>query len=86
MAKPVLSDPIAIRVPVDILADIEKIAETTERSRSWVIVRALKYYLLAEGADVLEIRLGLEDIAAGRTVDADEFLAELDRLDQDDAA
>ena len=86
MAKPVLSDPIAIRVPVDILADIEKIAETTERSRSWVIVRALKYYLLNEGADVLEIRLGLEDIAAGRTVDADEFLAELDRLDQDDAA
>ena len=86
MAKPVLSDPIAIRVPVDILADIEKIAETTERSRSWVIVRALKYYLLNEGADVLEIRLGLEDIAAGRTHDADEVFAELDRLSQDDAA
>jgi predicted transcriptional regulator len=86
MAKPVLSDPIALRLPVDMLADIEKIAETTERSRSWVIVRALKYYLLNEGADVLEIRLGLEDIVAGRTVDADDFLAELDRLDQDDAA
>jgi len=86
MAKPVLSDPIAIRVPVDILADIDKVAETTERSRSWVIVRALKYYLLNEGADVLEIRLGLEDIAAGRTHDADEVFAELDRLSQDDAA
>ena len=86
MAKPVLSDPIAIRLPVDILADIEKIAETTQRSRSWVIVRALKYYLLAEGNDVLEIRLGLEDVAAGRTVDAEEFFVELDRLDQDNAA
>lgn len=42
MAKPVLSDPIALRIPADVLADIEKIAETAERSRSWVIVRALK--------------------------------------------
>ena len=86
MAKPVLSDPITLRLPLDILEDIEKIAETADRSRSWVIVRALKYYLMAEGSEVLSIRRGLEDVAAGRTIDADEFLAELDRLNREDAA
>jgi predicted transcriptional regulator len=86
MTKPVLSDPITLRLPLDILEDIEKIAETADRSRSWVIVRALKYYLMAEGSEVLSIRRGLEDVAAGRTVDADEFLAELDRLNREDAA
>jgi len=84
--KPVLSDPITLRVPQDILDDIEKIAETSDRSRSWVIVRALKYYLMAEGNEILSIRRGLADIEAGRTVDAEEFFEELDRLNREDAA
>lgn len=84
--KPVLSDPITLRVPQDILDDIEKIAETADRSRSWVIVRALKYYLINEGSDLLEIRQGLEDVKAGRVHDADEVFAELERLSREDAA
>lgn len=84
--KPVLSDPITLRVPLDILEDIEKIAEASERSRSWVIVRALKYYMMAEGAEVLSIQRGFDDIEAGRCMDADEFFAELDRMDREDAA
>ncbi len=75
--KPVLSDPITLRVPLDILEDIEKIAEASERSRSWVIVRALKYYLMAEGNDVLQILKGEEQIANGESMDAEEFFAEL---------
>ncbi|CAD7027344.1 ribbon-helix-helix protein, CopG family [Pseudorhizobium endolithicum] len=84
--KPVLSDPITLRLPLDILEDIEKIAETADRSRSWVIVRALKYYLMAEGAEMLSIRRGLEDAEAGRMVDAEELFAELDRLNREAAA
>ncbi|WP_152340627.1 CopG family ribbon-helix-helix protein [Pseudorhizobium flavum] len=84
--KPALSDPITLRLPLDILDDVEKIAETADRSRSWVIVRALKYYLMAEGAEMLSIRRGLEDVEAGRTVDAEELLAELDRLNREAAA
>ena len=75
--KPVLSDPITLRVPIDILEDIEKIAEASERSRSWVIVRALKYYLMAEGNDVLQILKGEEQIANGESMDAEEFFVEL---------
>jgi predicted transcriptional regulator len=84
--KPVLSDPITLRVPQDILDDIEKIAETSDRSRSWVIVRALKYYLMAEGGEILSIRRGLEDEKAGDFIDAEEFFAELERLNREDAA
>lgn len=84
--KPALSDPITLRLPLDILDDVEKIAETADRSRSWVIVRALKYYLMAEGAEMLSIRRGLEDVEAGHTVDAEELLAELDRLNREAAA
>ncbi|MBB4348168.1 MULTISPECIES: CopG family ribbon-helix-helix protein [Rhizobiaceae] len=84
--KPVLSDPITLRVPQDILEDIERIAETADRSRSWVIVRALKYYLINEGSDLLEIRQGLDDVKAGRVHDAEEVFAELERLSREDAA
>ena len=86
MPKQNLSDPIALRLPEDMLKDIETIAKATERSRSWVIVRALKYYLRAEGRDVLDISAGLDDIRAGRVVDADTVFAELERLSKDDAA
>jgi predicted transcriptional regulator len=84
--KPLLSDPITLRLPKDILEDVEKIAQTADRSRSWVIVRALKYYLLNEGSDLLEIRQGLEDVKAGRVHDAEDVFAELERLSREDAA
>lgn len=84
--KPALSDPITLRLPVDILQDIERIAETADRSRSWVIVRALKYYLMAEGSDVLQIRKGEEQIARGEFVDAEELFAELVGDTKSDAA
>lgn len=84
--KPALSDPITLRLPLDILEDVEKIAQTADRSRSWVIVRALKYYLMAEGNDILQIRKGEEQIARGETVDAEELFAELLGEAKSDAA
>lgn len=86
MAKPVLSDPIALRLPVDVLKDIETIAATSERSRSWVMVRAMRYYLLNEGADILEVAQGLQNVKDGKVHDLDAVLSELDRLADDDAA
>ncbi|MGW9231221.1 CopG family ribbon-helix-helix protein [Pseudorhizobium sp. NPDC055634] len=84
--KPTLSDPITLRLPLDILEEVEAIAETADRSRSWVIVRALKYYLMAEGNDILQIRKGEEQVARGETVDAEELFAELLGERESDAA
>lgn len=77
-----MSDPITLRLPVDMLADIEKIAEGSERTRTWVIVRALKYYLAneAEGGICLSVLRGREEAAAGGGHDADDVLAELDEI------
>lgn len=80
MTKPTLSDPITLRIPEDVLADIETIAQATERSRSWVIVRALRTYLQQEGAEILAYKQGLDEVAAGETEDLDEVLEDLKRI------
>lgn len=86
MTKPPLSDPITLRIPEDVLADIETIAQATERSRSWVIVRALRTYLQQEGAEILAYRQGLEEVAAGQVEDIDQVLEDLQRIASDKVA
>lgn len=56
MTKLVLLDLVPVRLPVEVPAEVEAIAETCERTRNWVIVRALRLYLKGEGAEVLAIR------------------------------
>lgn len=80
MAKPELSDPLTLRLPIDVLADIEMIAATCERTRSWVMVRALRMYLAMEGEEILAIRRGREEIANGDVHDLADVLAELDDI------
>ncbi|AZO32270.1 ribbon-helix-helix domain-containing protein [Mesorhizobium sp. M1B.F.Ca.ET.045.04.1.1] len=80
MAKPSLSDPITMRLPEEVLAAIEQIAETCDRSRSWVMVRALKLYLAGEGADILAVRKGREQVADGDVHDMDGVLGEIHEI------
>ena len=77
MAKPVLSDPIALRLPEDMLKDIETIAAATERTRSWVIVRALRLYLAAEGEEVLSLLKARDETVTDSGHDAEEVMREL---------
>ena len=81
-----LSDPLTMRLPVDLLKDIETIARACERTRSWVIVRALKAYLMAEGGEVLDVVRAREEFAAGGGYDLDEVLAEIDAIIEGKAA
>ncbi|MBB5704540.1 putative transcriptional regulator [Ochrobactrum daejeonense] len=71
-----LSDPITMRVPRDVLAQIEEIASISERSRSWVIVRALKAYLAAEGKEIREIASARRAIEDGEGFDLDTIIDE----------
>lgn len=79
---PDMSNPITMRLPVEMLADIERIAAGSERTRSWVIVRALKFYLAqqGEGGICLSVLRGREEAAAGGGKDADDVIAELDEI------
>jgi predicted transcriptional regulator len=80
MAKAATTESVTLRVPSDVLAEIQSIADATERSRSYIIVRALRTYLLNEGADLLAAVRGREQIAAGEHEDMDDVIAEMDRI------
>lgn len=86
MSQPELSDPISIRFPVDLLADIEKIASASERTRSWVIVRALRRYLASEGAQILDAVEGRAELSAGKGYDLDDVIAEIETIIRSDRA
>jgi len=80
MSKPNLSDPITLRLPEDVLTAVEQIAETCDRSRSWVMVRALKLYLAGEGADILAVRKAREQVGNGDVHDMDDVLGEIHEI------
>jgi predicted transcriptional regulator len=75
-----LSDPLTMRLPVDLLRDVETIAKTCNRTRSWVIVRALKAYLMAEGGEVLQNVKAREELIAGGGINADDLIAEIEDI------
>jgi predicted transcriptional regulator len=80
MTKATTSESVTLRIPVDVLTDIQAIAEATERSRSYIIVRALRTYLLNEGSDIFAAMKGREQIAAGEHEDIDDVIADMDRI------
>jgi len=69
-----LSDPITLRVPADVLAELEEIAAVCERTRSWVFVRALKAYLSTEGREIRDIAKARREMAAGQSYDLDDVV------------
>jgi predicted transcriptional regulator len=67
-----------MRVPLDMLAEIEAIAAICHRPRSWVFVRALKSCLAAEGSEVIEIAKAQRAIDKGPGCDFDGVIDEVD--------
>jgi predicted transcriptional regulator len=77
MPKQDLSDPITLRLPLDLLAEIESVAGTCERSRSWIMVRALKAYMAQEGREILEMAEARRAVDEGHGSSADDVLVEV---------
>ncbi len=75
-----LSQPITMRLPQDILAEIEQIAAVCDKTRSWVFVRALKTYLAAEGREIIEIAQARQQIENGESFDLDDVIAQIDDI------
>lgn len=86
MTKQQLSDPITLRLPQDVLSAIEKIAETSDRSRSWVMVRAMRLYLAGEGSDILKVAEGIGQLEAGASEDMDDIIAQVEQIVRGNAA
>ncbi|WP_273728831.1 CopG family ribbon-helix-helix protein [Brucella gallinifaecis] len=81
-----MTNSVTVRLPEDVLNDIDRIADGTDRSRSYIIVRALKTYLMNEGADILASMKGRDQIQSGEYEDIDNVLADLERMVSEKAA
>jgi predicted transcriptional regulator len=80
MADQELSSPITHRVPKDILEKLEAIAKASDRSRSWYIVRALRFYFAGEGGAILDAIEGRAEIERGEKYEMDDVLHEIDAI------
>jgi predicted transcriptional regulator len=71
---------VSLRMPAEVLSDLDRVATALDRPRSWVILRALRSYLEAEGAEVLDAAAGLAELERGEAADFDEVLAGLQEV------
>lgn len=86
MTERALSNPITLRLPADVLTDIETIAALSDRTRTWVMVRALRHYLTGEGAQILAAARGLTQLREGEAENLDDVIREVEHIVRGDAA
>jgi len=83
MAKDVT---LSTRITGDLDTRLARLAELTDRSKSWHVERALEAYLEHELAFVEAVAEGVADLDAGRTIPHEEVMAEMLRRFGRDAA
>jgi RHH-type transcriptional regulator, rel operon repressor / antitoxin RelB len=59
---------VTVRIPTRLKNRLNKLADATARSRSWVAAHALELYVEEQEWQVAEIRKGIDDLNAGRVV------------------
>ena len=59
---------LAFRVPPKKAAALEKLAQSTERPKAWLLEQALDEYLLEQAWQIEAIEKGIADVEAGRTI------------------
>jgi RHH-type transcriptional regulator, rel operon repressor / antitoxin RelB len=59
---------VTVRVPAALKNRLDKLADATARSRSWLAAHALQVYVEDQEWQLAIIREGVRDLKAGRTV------------------
>jgi RHH-type rel operon transcriptional repressor/antitoxin RelB len=59
---------VTVRVPAALKNRLDKLADATARSRSWLAAHALQVYVEDQEWQLAVIRKGVKDLQAGRTV------------------
>ena len=80
MPEGTASIPVSLRVPADLIETLDKIAAALERSRSWVMLRALRQYVADEGQEVLDVQEGIAELDRGEGIPIEDVLAEMDEI------
>jgi predicted transcriptional regulator len=71
---------LTLRVPHDVVEAFDKLAGILERPRSWVMLRALRQYLGAEGAEMLADLESLAQLDRGEGAPFGDVLVEIDDI------
>jgi predicted transcriptional regulator len=68
----------SMRLPQELLTQLEELAEATGRSKSYIATQALREYVALHACQVAEIKKALEEVEAGDFA-SDEEMDALDR-------
>jgi predicted transcriptional regulator len=68
---------ITLRLPTEIVERFGKLAVALDRSRSWVMLRALRQYLETEGAEITEDLESLAQLDRGEGEPLETLIAEV---------
>lgn len=71
--------PVSVRIPTDMIETLDKVAAGMDRSRSWVILAAIREYLADEGQEVLDVLEGLAEADRGEVYEAEEVMQAIRR-------
>ena len=71
---------IAARVDSDLDGELERLAEATGRSKSWLINEALRSYVANEQQFLAAVQEGKEALRAGRVLDHATVVAAFERI------
>jgi predicted transcriptional regulator len=71
---------VTLRLPADLVEQFDRLATAMDRPRSWVMLRALRQYLEAEGAEIAEDIESLAQLDRGEYEPFDTVFAEAERI------
>ena len=72
-----MSNVITARVSDEVLAMIDRLATSRERSRAWIVSRMVEQAAKKQIEFDDFVQVGLDDLAAGRTIPHDELVKEI---------
>ena len=67
-----------LRIPAETLRRLDAVAAATRRTRSFIASEALEAWIAREGAIIEDIRIGLAEARAGKTVAHEHAMRDLD--------
>ena len=71
---------VTLRLPADLVEHFDRLAAALERPRSWVMQRALRQYLDAEGAEIEEDIASIAQLDRGEEKPFESVFAEAERI------
>ena len=69
-----MSNVVTARIDDDVLAMVDRLAASRERSRSWIVARLIESAARSQLENDAFIQVGLDDIEPGRTIAHDQLV------------